>query len=73
MTTLPFRLHRTLGDEKWRLAIMLFDGKNPLIVSTNISEPDIWTFYVELYNDKPSCVTRKNGVIVNISATSHFV
>jgi len=52
-----------IGKDKWMMGYLRFDGRNRVLVQTKISGPDVWTYYVELYNDRLHCVTRRNGMI----------
>jgi hypothetical protein len=65
-------VYRTLNLDRWRVALSMFDGTNPLHVYSYIREPDVWTYSLELVDGIPNCVIRKNNVIVSKYTTDHL-
>jgi hypothetical protein len=65
-------VYRTLNLDRWRSGLSAFDGTNPVHVYTDIREPNVWIYSVELVKGIPSCVIRKNGVIVSNYTTEHL-
>ena len=63
--TLPpnLPLVRTIQYTLWESGISLFDGTNPVYVHSTQRDKDYWSYYIELIEGKPMCVTRLNGVI----------
>ena len=65
-------VYRTLNLDRWRVALQSFDGLNPVHVYTYVREPTVWMYSVERVNGIPSCVIRKNGLIVSNYTTEHL-
>jgi hypothetical protein len=74
MTTLPpsTPLVRDIAYELWKVAVMAFDGTNPVVAKTETRHPNIWSYTVEVYGEKPMCVTRKNGIVAGMISASVF-